>query len=998
MTTMRIVTLATAGIVLHLAAGCTPTRTGTDASAVAFAATGVGDEILIGQSLSGDRCRLRKTTDLSASSRVEQFGVYCGAWESPSGFLWRAERVDATAMRQLISDPQSPIWDSAALTCDPIAETSVLDGVPALVRRCTDDGGWPNVVVAARSAATDRVFLGVGLTHFVPVYEAAVAALSGRDADARLHKAGVRSRLLALAESEIDLNGHTLALADVHTYWELTRLGALYNQAGDFVSAERAHRSAVEVQEKFRGLDHPSLGITLASIALNKSNLGDQQTAERAFARAEPLVARSIPRHMAQHLAYKGVHVGRYGDPLEALYHIGQSVELRVAQFGQDSPYVAYAYYLEGGLLARADQHRAAAYRFETALQIFEELADPVWTAFTLEWLAETHRQLGNYARAREQARRAVELAELTFGSGVRLTQALAKLALIERDAGRTDAALATFERATGVAVADRVAARYLKTADVAPDLALLLEEAERQPALAAELHRKAFLAAQAPQDQTTGRAIGLMAARLAEGDPAIRDLVRELQDATVRRQAAGVALGREQLQEEAARDAEREAALKDDVAAAAAQVSALERRLMVEFPRYGTLIAPTVLEPEALARPIAPGEALVQALVSDEGTFVFLIRDDGTLRAHRSPIGGERLEEAVAGLRRTLDPTRPFERFDPQAAFDLYHELFGELDRELDSIEHLIVVPSGPLLSLPPAVLVRERPADGIGNAEVAWLVRDMAISVLPSIGSLEQLRSWAHASTAPWPFLGVGDPIFPPAPPGDASGLWSVAAECREDQVVDPLFLRGVPPLPETRDELAAIATTLGAGGESLLLGEHANEATVRAADLGQYRTLAFATHGLLPNELPCQSEPALMLTPPAEASEADDGLLDASEVAQLQLDADWVVLSACNTAGPDGQLGGESLSGLARAFFYAGARSLLVTHWRVESQSAVILTTGTFQRYAEGMSKAEALRQTQLAMIGDPAWADPALWAAYTLVGAGGTNAGPLVATRF
>ena len=820
--------------------------------------------------------------------------------------------------------------------------------------------------------------------------------MSGRDPEAQVNRAGSQSRLLALAESEIDLNGSTLALADVHGYREFTRLGALYNQAGDFVSAEKAHRGALQIQEKFLGLDDPNLGITLASIALNKSNQGDKETAERAFARAEGLVADSIPRHLSQHLAYKGLHLARYGELLDGLDHLEQSVELRLKQYGPESPYTAYGYYLEGGVLYRAGQHRAAADKFANALQIFEDIADPVWTGFTLEWLAETHRQLGDYARAHEEGERAVELVELTFGSGVRLTQALTKLALIERDAGRIDAALATFERAMRVAVADRVAARYLKAADAAPYLALLLEEAARRPATAAELRRKAFLAAQAPQDRTTGRAIGLMAARLAESDPAIRDLVRELQDATVRRQSAGVALGREQLQDAAARDAEREAALRSDLAAATAEVAAAERRLMVEFPRYGTLIAPGVLDPDTLAGLLAPGEAVVQALVSDEGTFVFLIRDDGTLRAHKSPMTAERMAEAVAELRRTLDPTRPFERFDRDGAFDLYQELFAEFDSDLDSIQHLIFVPGGPLLSLPPAVLVRDRPADDIGDAEVAWLVRDMAVSVLPSIGSLEKLRSVAPASAAPFPFLGVGDPAFPPAPSQGGDRLWSAAGECRGDQGVDPQFLRGVPPLPETREELEAIASSLAAGGESFLLSEHATEADVRSADLGQYRTIAFATHGLLPNELPCQTEPALLLTPPASASERDDGLLDASEVAQLQLDADWVILSACNTAGPGGQLGGESLSGLARAFFYAGARSLLVTHWRVESQSAVALTTGTFERYAAtGLSKAEALRQTQLAMIANPALADPALWAAFTLVGDSGTVARPLVA---
>jgi CHAT domain-containing protein len=160
------------------------------------------------------------------------------------------------------------------------------------------------------------------------------------------------------------------------------------------------------------------------------------------------------------------------------------------------------------------------------------------------------------------------------------------------------------------------------------------------------------------------------------------------------------------------------------------------------------------------------------------------------------------------------------------------------------------------------------------------------------------------------------------------------------------------------------------------------------VRATDLARYRVIAFATHGVLPGELRCQAEPALALAPPASPSREDDGLLDASEVATLKLDADWVVLSACNTAGPDGTLGGESLSGLARAFFYAGARALLVSHWAVASGPTVALTTKMFEAYAReaGVSKAEALRRSQAALRARPETAHPFFWAPFVVVGDG------------
>jgi CHAT domain-containing protein len=123
-----------------------------------------------------------------------------------------------------------------------------------------------------------------------------------------------------------------------------------------------------------------------------------------------------------------------------------------------------------------------------------------------------------------------------------------------------------------------------------------------------------------------------------------------------------------------------------------------------------------------------------------------------------------------------------------------------------------------------------------------------------------------------------------------------------------------------------------------------------------LADYRAVYFATHGLLAGDVKGLGEPSLALTIPNEPSELDDGLLTASEVAQLKLNADWVVLSACNTAAGD-KPGAEALSGLARAFFYAGARALLVSHWAVDSDAATRLTTTTFDILPEARPRGGA-----------------------------------------
>lgn len=196
----------------------------------------------------------------------------------------------------------------------------------------------------------------------------------------------------------------------------------------------------------------------------------------------------------------------------------------------------------------------------------------------------------------------------------------------------------------------------------------------------------------------------------------------------------------------------------------------------------------------------------------------------------------------------------------------------------------------------------------------------------------------------------------------------------------------------LPETADELAVMARSLGADSARLQLREQATETAVKGMqDADRYRVLAFATHGLLAGEIRGAAEPALVMTPPAEAGPEDDGLLTASEIARLKLNADWVILSACNTAGPGGEPEAEGLSGLAKAFFHAGSRALFVSHWPVVSDATVELTTRMLHEVsANGAERAEAHRQAILGMIEkspEPAYAHPLFWAPFVVVGEGG-----------
>ncbi len=215
-----------------------------------------------------------------------------------------------------------------------------------------------------------------------------------------------------------------------------------------------------------------------------------------------------------------------------------------------------------------------------------------------------------------------------------------------------------------------------------------------------------------------------------------------------------------------------------------------------------------------------------------------------------------------------------------------------------------------------------------------------------------------------------------------------------------VDSATLGMLPRLPDTAEELKSIAVALEADpAKTLHLGIEANEQVVKTTDLSKYRIIVFATHGLVPGDLEGLIQPALALTAPAVAHVPGDGLLTMEEILALKLNADWVVLSACNTGAAAGA-GAEAASGLGRAFFYAGTRAILVTNWSVHSASARELVSDLFHRQSldPKISRGEALRQAMVAMIDDKGYADasgkmlftyahPLFWAPYSIIGDGG-----------
>jgi CHAT domain-containing protein len=422
----------------------------------------------------------------------------------------------------------------------------------------------------------------------------------------------------------------------------------------------------------------------------------------------------------------------------------------------------------------------------------------------------------------------------------------------------------------------------------------------------------------------------------------------------------------------------------------------ALDARIARDFPRYAELTNPQPLSLEDAQALLAPSEVMLVYFVGDKESWLWALRNDRA-QSYKLDIGRMALSDDVAALRQRLQPdlNPDLAPFDVKRAYELYEKIVAPAAPLLDGANGIFVVPDRALESLPFEVLVTmpptANPQTAADHRVVAWLARKYAITVLPSAGSLKVLRQFSPPSHAVSPFVGVGDPVLN----GKAgTGRGVRLATLFHGALADVDAVRNLPRLPETADELRMVAKEVGAGDDDLYLGERASEPILRKAALERFHIVEFATHGLMSGDLKGLAEPALVLTPPKMATPDNDGLLTASKVATLKLDADWVVLSACNTAADDGTPDAGGLSGLAQAFFYAGARALLVSHWSVPSEATVKLVTDTFDELKRdpAIGRAEALRRSEISMLdpsNPPEFAHPMMWAPFVLAGEGGAG---------
>jgi CHAT domain-containing protein len=817
----------------------------------------------------------------------------------------------------------------------------------------------------------------------------------------------------------------------------LRQTTALLYRAGDYAMALRKAEEALPIVVREYGAEHEQALVQYTSLGLIAEKVGNLSAAQMYYAesvRIREKVYGSESAGVAQGLEDLGAVYIKLGQPNAAEPLFRRVLKIRQDLVGADHDFSASGHSNLGNVsLARGNWAEALdSYRQAIRLMLGQDTSQPTIRAILDDKIKRYRDTFVGLCRAAWEVNTASPanrsaLLEETFVAGQQAwnTSAASALAKMTARVGAGDTDLGRSiryvqdrsERILQLHTEDnKLLADWSATQRADPAYSALLEEfraasiaRSRDQAPTAKRQKELVERLQALSQRcpTGAKKVGCEA---VDGDRAA--IARELGElsnvATVGADAFMAIHRRMEAAEKSlpgyVQFTARRAALRNDIDRAETEVNEARARIVSAFPRYAALSDPrplSIAETQALLK---PDEALIAILVGSNKSFLWVLTRERTGWT-QVELGAEALAGEVTALRMGLDPLAQqdaegtkasragiVQGFDLARAHALYRRTLGALESVFADKGHLIVVPTGPLASLPLQVLVTKPPMDTGPEAlrNAAWLIREHALSVLPSVPSLSALRKLPGDRSALRPFFGAGDPILQGPDPaerqrsGPRRAVTSPAGFYRNG-LADIRAVRELAPLPDTADELRTIAKVLGASPDAINLGKAASETRVKAAALNEYRIIEFATHALVAGDLSGLAEPALVLTPPDLPTEADDGLLTASEIATLKLNADWVVLSACNTAAGNAE-GAEALSGLARAFFYAGARALLVSHWAVYSRAAAELTTKTFAAMAStpNLGRAEALRRSMLALIQDGK--PPSYWAPFIVVGEG------------
>jgi CHAT domain-containing protein/Flp pilus assembly protein TadD len=701
-----------------------------------------------------------------------------------------------------------------------------------------------------------------------------------------------------------------------------------------------------------------------------------------------------------------------------------------------DSPAMGVTRYELGNVLIELGDWSGALKEFRLARVILER--EPAF--FKKYYLLSTSPALallrtGNSKDALRLLQKARETAEQDFGSDHYKTQEiLALLAVALFDTGNDSEAFKLFSgtvpdllenRAVGAQQKKLVLERYIELLERIRGTSI-----EREAGVDAVA--EAFRIAGALQAQSVQYALAQSLTRAALNTPEMADLARREQDAKKQVDALETLLTEHLAAPVDQQYPQVVAELRENITELRNAHKVLLEQIKIETPKYSKLLNPPPATVAEVQEQLRSGEGLVSIYPTASRTYVWAIPAKGKVQFTVAPLGENYIQESIKLLRNALAPDAQtfggIPEFDLARAYAIYAGLLKPTEASLRDVRDLIIVATGPLAQLPFSILPTDPGSLGEERGElfsiyrkVPWLVRKVTITRVPTASSFISLRSISKAAPSRKAFLGFGDPFFNREQLARAKrervddklvlakrgrtlhvrGIRVTESGTLDNETISSINLGLLNRLPGTEDEIMSICKALdGDPARDVFLGEKASESQVKSMDMSDRRVIVFATHALVPGDLNGLDQPALALSSPAVTGDKEDGLLTMEEIFQLKLNADWVVLSACNTGAAAGA-GAEAVSGLGRAFFYAGTRALLVSMWPVETTSAKKLTTGLFRHQKEDpkLSRARALRKSMLELIDGPglkddatgkivaSYAHPLFWAPFVIVGDGG-----------
>jgi CHAT domain-containing protein/Tfp pilus assembly protein PilF len=760
----------------------------------------------------------------------------------------------------------------------------------------------------------------------------------------------------------------------------LNNLAGLYASQGAYARAELLFRQARDIQKRVLGEHHPAYAASLNNLALLYKAQGD-------YARAGPLFRQALAihkqvlgeRHPAyaqslNNLAFLHASQGEYGKA-EPLYR--QALEIRKQVLGQRHPAYADSLNNLAGLYDARGEYAKAEPLYRQAIVALRQhpegppLEFGQLTAADLRPLPDTVNCLVNYCVLLERglgdrpALPPLRAAENAFALTLAVRERLRQEALAQ------DASKLVHGVQYGDLVPRRIGLcqRLFEREARAADLETALATAEQGTA---RVFREQLGKARA-------RAVGRVSPQLRAQEAALRKQLHELD----------TRLAREQDRPADQRDPIKVGQLLDQQKQAEARLAELIRRLEQDYPQYAALQHP---KPCALAEAracLSPAEVALLFVLGDDTSYVILVEgrpapgDKANGLAVYALPGHDEVADGISRLteRETFESPVQARAVAAQA----YALLLGPVKERIRG-KDLVIVPGGPLAYVPFEALVE----DG------RYLIERHRIRYAPSLTALHLVRLWEQTRPKPQrPLWALADPVYDTADPRVEGGKG--LAQASTDALAEYLSRanRGAARggayarLRFTGPEAEAIRARLGAAEADVLTGLRASEAAVKAASnkglLARARYLHFATHGIL--GLDTGPPPALVLSLVGNdgARDADggvnDGFLRLDEVTRLRLNADLVVLSACET-GKGRLYAGEGVTGLARAFLHAGSRGVVCSLWAVDDRETATLMARLYGGLKEGKGAADALRAAKLGMIG--AGKPPVYWAPFILIG--------------